>query len=320
MLVASDEFAHESADIPAWQENYVWHAWAPESRCGWNLHLGNIVSEGIIDVRAHVIIDGEVTAGSFQTPGKTCFEASGLEADIIAPFERLRLRFAGQGSRGPDKSGWFGRDPGQLPFSLEIDMTTVHAPFDTRSFPGLHGTGDLPGSGNHYELGGSWTGILRSGDKVAEAKGLVVRDHSWGGRIWTWDELFWIPMVFAEQRQYVFNLSARHGTDWTSLSVTMGEHGVIRTADELWVRLGGGRRPRQFAQADVLMGGPGASELATLHGEIHLPVGRARSRIGLSDMYSTVSSGGRIGFGTIQTFPTEDEVREGFEHSLPQFR
>jgi hypothetical protein len=320
MLVAGDEFAHQPMDVPNWQENYVWHAWSPRSRCGWNLHLGNLAREGLIDVRAHVIVNGEVTAGSLQAPGAECLDVTGLSVDVRAPFERMRVRYEGVGTRGPDSGGWFGRGTGDVPFSLDVDVTTVHAPFDSNSHPELNGLMDLPGTGNHYELGGTWSGTLRSGDSVVESEGLVIRDHSWGGRAWKWQELFWVPMIFADAGQFVFNLTERFGEEWSSLSVTMGEDGVVRKAEELWVRLGGDRRPRQFSRADVLIRGSDYAERATLRGGIHLPVGRARSRVGLSDMYSTVESGGRTGFSTIQVFPSEEDVRAGFTNPLPQYR
>jgi hypothetical protein len=320
MLEAKDEFAHAPVETTNWQENYVWHAWSPQSRCGWNIHLGNLHEQGVVDVRAHVIINGEVTAGNYQASATECFDVEGIDVDIMAPFERLRIRFSGRGSRGADAGGWFGTGPADVPFSLDIEVTTPHQPFDSSKYPELEGMMDLPGTGNHYELGGTWHGSLRSGHTSVEVSGYLVRDHSWGGRVWNFDDLFWVPMVFPAERQFIFNLTERHGEKWSSLSVTMGENGVVSEARDIWVRLAGERRPRQFASAEVLMRGDDATELAVLSGEIHLPIGRALSRHGLSDMYSHVECAGRVGFTTVQLFPSEEDVLTGFQQPLSQFR
>jgi hypothetical protein len=322
MLQPSDEFAHQPLPVTNWQENYVWHAWDPATRSGWNLHLGNISDEKYIDVRGHVIIRGNVTACSFQEPGADCLGVTGLDADIRSPFEEHRLQFAGHGSAGPDAGGWFGRGAGDVPFGFDVDIVSEHQAFDANAFPEMDGRVDLPGTGNHYELGARWRGRLWSGAEEITAAGLLVRDHSWGGRVWTWDESFWLPMVFDEGREFVFNVLSRTGSDWFGLSVAMNGDGMARKTDELWVRLDGPRVPRLFGSAQVLMAGDDFRERVRYEGGIHLPVGRARSRVGLSDMYSAIYANGsdRAGFSTVQTFPTEEEVLRGLTNALPQFR
>lgn len=320
MLTPQDEFAHEPQPVTNWQENYVWHAWSSSQRCGWNLHLGRIVSEGIVDVRAHVVIDGQVTAATYQTPGDDCLAANGLEVEVLEPMRRMRMRFRGSsGSRGPDDAGWFGRKAGDVPFGFDIELESFHAPFDAASHPEM--AGNLDQSGNHYELGATWRGTVSSGGATVEASGLLVRDHSWGGRGWKFDDVYWIPMVFPDERQYAFNVVKRVDTRWENLTVTMGEDGVLRKSEELWVRVHGASRPRQFSAIELLAIGDGFQEHSAMHGEIHIPVARTHSgKVGLSDMYSRVTSAGRTGFATVQTFPTESEVLEGFRNPLDAFR
>jgi hypothetical protein len=319
VLTASDEYAHTPAQVPNWQENYVWHAWNPETRCGWNLHLGRIVEHGLVDVRAHVIIDGEVTAGSFQEPGDDGFAATGLDVDVQVAFDHVRLRYEGTGSHGPDAGGWFGREAGTTRFGFDVEMRTRHPVFDASAYPIVRDN-LLDLEGNHYEVGASWSGRLWSGDTTVEASGLLVRDHSWGGRAWTWDALFWVPMVFDESRRFGFNWAQRRDGAWTSGSVFLDETGRVDAVDDFWVRLGGEPVPRRFDRAEVLRAGPGVLEHYVLSGDIHLPVGRAHSRVGLSDMYSTVQGADRTGFATIQIFPTEAEVERGFHDPLPRYR
>jgi hypothetical protein len=318
VLTPADEHAHTPADVPNWQENYVWHAWDARTRCGWNLHLSRIADQGIVDLRAHVIIDGEVTAGSFQQPGDDSFQATGLEVDIDTAFEKVRVRFAGPGSRGPDAGGWFGRGAGDTPFGFEMQMETRHPVFDASDYP-IMKDHLLDLEGNHYEVGARWSGRLWSGDTETEATGLLVRDHSWGGRVWKWDSLFWAPMVFDDSRLFGFNWAQRREGSWVSGSVFLDESGRVDAVDDFWVRFGGEPIPRRFDRVELLRAGPGVLEHFTLTGGIHLPIGRAHSRVGLSDMYSTVEGEGRTGFGTIQVFPTEDEVAQGFQNALARY-
>ena len=318
MLNLSDEYAHNPTDVPNWQENYVWHAWNPQTRCGWNLHLGRIAEEGLVDVRAHVIIAGEVTAGSRQEPGDDSFAATGLDVDIDTAFERVRVRYQDVGSRGPDAGGWYGREAGDTPFGFDMQMQTLHPVFDASEYPIVR-EHLLDAEGNHYEVGAAWTGRLWSGATEIEASGLLVRDHSWGGRTWSWDALFWVPMVFDDSRVFGFNWTQRFEGSWTSGSVFLDESGRVDAVDDFWVRLGGDPIPRRFDRAEVLRAGPDVLEHYTLSGDIHLPIGRAHSRVGLSDMYSTVRGSERTGFATIQIFPTEAQVERGFREPLPRY-
>ena len=317
MLVPADEFAHTPSAVENWQENYVWHAWDPTTRTGWNLHLGNISAQGLVDVRAHVVIDGEVTAANHQEPGSDSFAATGLDVDIVVPLEKVRLRYEGRGQHGPDAGGWYGRTGGDVPFGFEIEMITEHAPFDNAAYAISAGSADL--AGNHYEMGARWTGRVWSGDRSVDVSGLLVRDHSWGGRVWPWDQLFWVPMVFDEGRRFCFNWAERVDGAWRGMSVQLDDTGTVDVAEDFWVRLGGPAVPRQFASAEVLRVGAGASQKYTLHGEIHLPVGRAHSRVGLSDMWSTVHGPEGPGFSTIQLFPSEADVAAGFAAPHPRF-
>jgi hypothetical protein len=316
----ADEFAHTPVGgVANWQENYVWHAWNPVTRSGWNLHLGNLRAESAVDVRAHVIIDGEVTAGSFAAPGVAdCFAAPGLTVEVVVPLEHLRLRFEGRGSTGPDTGGWFGTGAADVPFGFEIEMVTGHPVFDAGRYPYFHETLDV--SGNHYEAGARWHGRLWRGDTVVETDGLLIRDHSWGGRAWAWDEVFWVPMVFDGGRAFRFNWARRAGVEWRTISVDIDAAGTTTVMDDLWVRLGGRAIPRQFWTAEVLRATPERSERATLHGDIHLPIRRKRSgrHVGLSDMWSTVHTPSGIGYGTVQIFPTDDQVATGFADPLPR--
>jgi hypothetical protein len=317
MLRPSDEMNHTPAPIANWQENYVWHAWNPTTRCGWNLHLGNLNDQSLIDVRAHVIVDGQVCAGSRQEPGTEIFGVSGLQVDVATPFEAMRLRYEGHGRRGPDADGWLGRDGGDVPFGFDIRLVTEHPPFEAVAFPSL--TPGIDESGNHYELGGRWQGRVWSGDTERHVDGLLVRDHSWGGRRWPWDECFWVPMVLDGGRRFIFNVAQRYEGRWLSCSVALDANGDVDVAEEVWVRFDGEGIPRRFSRVEILRAGQDSHEIYTLDGEIHLPVGRAHSRVGLSDMYSTVRGDGRVGFSTFQTFPTAAEVTRGFAGALAQF-
>ena len=319
ILRPADEFAHTRQEVQNWQENYVWHAWNPVTRSGFNLHLGNITEEGIVDLRAHVIIDGQITAGTLQERNNDCFAISGLDVKIEVAFEKLSLTFSGMGSRGPDVEGWFGKGDPETPFGFEIEMISEHPVWNAHDYPQLRPTLDL--EGNHYELGARWRGRLWSGDTEIVTDGLLVRDHSWGGRVHKWAQMSWVPMVFDQGREFAFNWQQVRDDKWESFSVLVDSTGRVDIAEEFWIRLNGDPIPRRYAGAAAMrVRDNGTLERYVIDGDIHIPIGRHRTGVaGLSDMYSTVTGVGRSGFSTVQVGTNSETVAAGFAHPLAQF-
>lgn len=319
----ADEFAHEP-DAPEgenWQENYVWHCWDAQRRSGWYLHLGRIRDHGIVDVRAMTIIDGVVASATLQEPGSDCLAASGLDIDIAAPLERLRIRYAGTGAVGPDGDGFYGARSGDVGFGFDIEMISGHPPVNWSPHDEIAGF-DLSFAGNRYEQGARWQGRLWIGDQDIEAQGLLVRDHSWGRRRWTHSNVggFWIPMVFDGGRRFISGICSTRGA-FQSFTVMADENGVVDVSYDNWVRFNAGSLvPRQFDKAEVMRILGGRMQRYRYDGHIHLAFARhasftdTRHRFGIADMYSTITGpDGLAGFGTLQHFTRSDYAREGFE-------
>ncbi len=318
MLNLSDEYAHNPTDVANWQENYVWHAWNPQTRCGWNLHLGRIAEEGLVDVRAHVIIAGEVTAGSRQEPGDDSFAATGLDVDIDTAFERVRVRYQDVGSRGPDAGGWYGREAGDTPFGFDMQMQTLHPVFDASEYPIVR-EHLLDAEGNHYEVGAAWTGRLWSGATEIEASGLLVRDHSWGGRTWSWDALFWVPMVFDDSRVFGFNWTQRFEGSWTSGSVFLDESGRIDAVDDFWVRSVATQYPDASTGPKSCAPDPTSSSTTRSQVTSTCPSAVRTAASACPTCTRPYAGSERTGFATIQIFPTEAQVERGFREPLPRY-
>lgn len=339
MLKPSDEFRHERTAEPNWQENYVWHAWDPVRRSGWYFHLGHIPDHGLVDVRALVIVNGVVTSTVTQSPGTDCLAAPGLDANIITPFERLRMRYDGKGARGPNVAGWYGLKPGDIDFGFEIELNTDHPVVNWTPHFKAAGWGRVDGSdavlpgqteplagadpGDHYEMGARWKGRVWSGAQTVEAEGLLVRDHSWGPRGWSVRESFWAPITLDGGRTFISTCSGLWD-DWKGFSIYADARGVVNVVPEVWVRTAGPVVPRQFRYVDLLRRGEGLCEQYRFDAGIHLPMMRHNSfidnpddRFGFSHIYATVSGKGHgDGFGTVQTQPTERQVAMGLAKPL----
>lgn len=344
MLKPSDEYRHERTSEPNWQENYVWHAWDPDTRSGWYFHLGHIPDHGMVDVRCCVIINGKVTSIVTQSEGDDCLAAPGLDITFIKEFERVKMRYDSRGARGTDEAGWFGNLPGNTPFGFEMELETKHPVLEWA--PHFHVTGwgrvdmstsILPGQterpegvdpGNHYECAAAWKGKLWSGDDEVVASGLLIRDHSWGPRGWNHMIGYWPPMVFNEGKTLISG-AVGLWDDWQGFSIHVNETGIVDIVDDLWVRFAGGPEiPRQFRTAEVLRQGDGICQKFRFDIGKHMPMMRHNSfltapehRMGFCHVYSTITGGEGFGkgFGTVQLQPTEPQLRKGHENPLPEY-
>ena len=325
ILQSSDEFRHEPESGVNWQENYVWHAWDADRCSGWYFHLGHIHDEGIVDVRAMVIVDGVVASATVQTSGDDCLGVPGLAADVVRPMEQIRLRYDGMGAVGPDSQGFFGAQSGETAFGFDIEMVSEHQPVNWSPHDAIIGL-DPKVAGNHYEAGARWSGRLRVGDREIEAAGLLVRDHSWGARQWSKGTTggYWAPMVFDGGRRFFSGCIALIDGEWRTFTVQADSGGIVDVSYDNWVRLNGPLVPRQFNSASLLRFLDGRMERYDYAGQINFAFARHASfkdqgaeRRGLADLYSVIRSGEALGFGTLQHMTRGGLVQQGFDDPLP---
>lgn len=323
-LIPSDEFRHEPEVGVNWQENYVWHAWDVDRRSGWYFHLGHIHDEGIVDVRAMVIIDGTVVSATVQASGADCLGAPGLDANVVRPMEETRLRYEGQGHVGRDEDGFYGALSGDVPFSFDIEMTSRHHPVNWSPHDAIIGL-DPKVAGNHYELGAQWSGKLRIGDREVEASGLLVRDHSWGARQWTKRTTggFWAPMVFDNGRRFISGCLSLSHEGWRTFTVKADENGIVDACYDNWIRVNGPQVPRLFNAASLLRITENGLERYEYEGQRNFAFARHASfnaeeeRRGIADLYSVIRFGSDVGFGTLQHMTRAGLVREGLKDPRP---
>lgn len=317
-LKPSDEFRHEPETGVNWQENYVWHAWDAERRSGWYFHLGHIHDEGIVDVRAMVIVDGVVTSATVQTAGDDCLGAPGLTANVVSPMERTKLRYDGKGFVGMDEEGFYGGMSGDVPFGFDIEMISEHHPVNWS--PHDEKIGLAPEvAGNHYELGARWSGKLYCGDREIEASGLLARDHSWGPRKWTASTAagFWAPITFDGGRRFISSCILLSHGKWSSFTVQADKNGIVDVCYDNWVRVDGFWVPRGYNSASLLRIFDDGIQRFDYEGQRNFAFARHASfnekdqRRGIADMYSIVRSGDDVGFGTLQHLTRGDLVRIG---------
>jgi hypothetical protein len=319
----SDEFRHEAENGVRWQENYVWHCWDAQRNCGWFLHLGRMHDEGMIDVRALVMIDGKATSATFQVGGDDCFGAPGLDVKVDLPLEKMRIRFDGKGAVGTTTDGFHGVLAGNIPFGFDVEMISDHPVVDWGVYTTNAGIDPLI-AGNHYEQGARWRGKLWGAGKEIEAEGLLIRDHSWGPRQWQgkWWGL-WLPMVFDGGRRFISGTAMADNGVWMTFTVLSDSNGVVNVSYDNWFTVTGPFVPRQYSSAQVLRMGDDFTERYEYEGHAVLAFMRHSSFLdaqgrpikrGITDMYSTVLGEGKVGFANLQHTVAVSVVEEGFNN------
>ena len=197
-LQPSDDHPHPRGIGESWQENYLFMGMSDDASTAMYVHVARLPHHDACDVKLAVKIGDQV--GSFTThlPWSDDLSVAGFRFSIEEPWARWHVRAEGTGVTGAAGS-LLTLQPGDVPLSAEFAWEAKVPPLiQSEGFAMLSDAG-AGSSGHHYIQGGRWVGVVRLGDRSAEAAGWSIRDHTWGERnLPNMDHCWWTPMVLAD--------------------------------------------------------------------------------------------------------------------------
>ena len=201
-LLPSDEYPHAPTGERHFNESVYMNAFDHARGMGGWMRLGNRVNEGYAELSVCLYLPDGRIACQFQRPAierNDRFDAGGLSVEVLAPLQRLRMRYAGEVMlvrdpnllRSPRRLfAEAERAPAEVVWEHEgTSPTHGGIPTDDHS-PTLYGRDFSLG---HFNQHTRVRGFIRIGDEHWPVDGYGWRDHSWGPRYWQnilFDRLF----------------------------------------------------------------------------------------------------------------------------------
>jgi hypothetical protein len=304
-LVAADECRHEPQPQPNWQENYMFLGWDEDHNTGIYLHLGHLPDRGVVDARILVSIGGRVCSAAKEFAVEECLAVPWVQADIVAPLDRWRLKSAAKGREGYGSGGWLaaGNEIGNVECGFDIEFEGVVQTVDYADLWPQMGVENI--FTHHYEAGCRWKGTVTLGGESIACAGSLIRDHSWGPRDLknAVDLAWWFPMVADDGSRFITGTSLLRDGAWVGFMMEESGDGPKLISTDPWLRPDGLAVPSGFDSATLLCQRDGAGErVYRYHARLHAPVYyETMGSHQLDDIFSRVElpSGG-MAFGNLE--------------------
>jgi hypothetical protein len=187
----SDEKTHAPSSEMDFNESMYLNYFDDTERIGGFLRVANRPNEGFAEVTSTTFLPDGSVLFSYQKPaikGNRNFEAGGMQFEVIEPFKKLKLSYAGKVFHFSDPG--ILKDPKkaytespQLDFQIRLDVAGLGAIHDNVD-RGSKALQEVNYWKEHYEQIIKVDGRVTIGDQDHPLKGLGLRDHSWGPRTW----------------------------------------------------------------------------------------------------------------------------------------
>ncbi|MEW2581254.1 DUF7065 domain-containing protein [Streptomyces syringium] len=265
-LASADEFQHPPGPDPRWQESYWFSAADHRNHCGVDAHLAHLPHEGCTEAQITVITpEGIVSLGARYAVDDP-LAVPGLDADVRVPFEHWTLRYEGHGVDGPDSNGLYAQTPGEVPFGFSLD---IHQPLPPADFQSAYTDTISPGVAHHHYAGAAvFTGELHCAGQRTPLSGLLVRDHTWGPRDWTFDLMQGSLLALDQAQVFMAAASFLSAGHWSGVCVVHDKDGTHRLPAP-WTRPGGLPVRDTWHSAEILV--PGEWEPIAFTGQHTIP-------------------------------------------------
>jgi hypothetical protein len=187
-----DEYMHDVGDEANFNESMYFNVVDPDGGVAGFFRVGNRPNEGTSEMTCCLWLPGgQRTAFMFQRPpidGNERFDAGGMSFSVVAPFERLDVRYRGKVVLLDDPTAL--EDP-RAAFT-EHPWTDCEVDLAYRGQSPMFGgepeePTEAPGeefARGHYEQLVAASGTVRVGHEEWQVDGVGLRDHSWGPRYW----------------------------------------------------------------------------------------------------------------------------------------
>jgi hypothetical protein len=190
-LEPQDEYMHELGPEPNFNESMYFNLYDPKQGVGGWFRCGNRANEGYAEMTVCLYLPGGRVGFMFkraEISSNDAFDAGGIRFDVIEPFERLDVTYAGKvvvlddPLQMADPKKAFTENP-YAECEVRIEYTGVSAMFGGEPDEPHEKPGEEFAKG-HYEQLIAGKGSIRVGDEEWEIDGFGLRDHSWGPRFW----------------------------------------------------------------------------------------------------------------------------------------
>jgi hypothetical protein len=191
-LEPSDEYMHRNTGEANFNESMYFNFFDESSRLGGFLRIGNRPNEGYAETTVCLYEPAGPVLFNFQRApisGNERFQAGGMGFEVDAPFEKLRIAYAGKACRlarpleMSDPRSAFKNNP-FVEVSVELAIEGVGPMFGGERVSPGGSAHEMEFAKGHYEQHHRAVGSVAIEGRRHALRGLGLRDHSWGPRSW----------------------------------------------------------------------------------------------------------------------------------------
>ena len=222
-LEPHDEYMHELGPEPNFNESMYFNLYDPAQGVGGWFRCGNRANEGYAEMTVCLYLPGGRVGFMFkraEISSNDAFDAGGIRFDVIEPFKRLDVTYAGKvvvlddPLQMADPKKAFTENP-YAQCELRIEYSGVSDMFGGEPDEPHEKPGEEFAKG-HYEQLIAGTGSIRVGDEEWAVDGFGLRDHSWGPRYWQAPFYYrWLTASFGPDFGFMGSRVARRDSDGT---------------------------------------------------------------------------------------------------------
>ena len=208
-LDPADEYPHEPGPAKNYNESMYFNVFDPKRMAGGWFRIGNRPNEQYAEVSVCLYLpDGRVafTFGRPAISGNAAMDAGGLRVEVVEPFKRLRVSYAGRAlllARPHEMANprQAYKDNPSLPCTVELEYEGVSPMYGGETVNADGSSREIDPEKSfakaHYEQHCAASGAFTVGDERFEIDGFGLRDKSWGPRHWQAIDWYrWCPMNF----------------------------------------------------------------------------------------------------------------------------
>lgn len=208
-LAPEDEYTHDPGAASNYNESMYFNVFDPARKMGGWFRIGNRPNEHYAEVSVCIYLPDGRIAFMFARPeiaGNAALDAGGLKVDVVEPFKRLHVAYAGKAlllanpHEMADPKTAFRNNP-LVPCSVNLQFTGLSPMYGGEALKADGSAIEVDPEKSfakaHYEQHCAASGIIKVGDASYEISGFGLRDKSWGPRYWQAIEWYrWCPMNF----------------------------------------------------------------------------------------------------------------------------
>jgi hypothetical protein len=244
-LESQDEYPHTPDAASNYNESMYFNVFDPKRKVGGWFRIGNRPNEGYAEITVCLYLPDRRVAFTFGRPkisGNTEMNAGGLKIDVVEPFKRLRLTYAGKvvlldrPHEMADPSKAFRENPkAECVVDLDYEGVSPMMGGETVKEDGspIEIDPEKSFARAHYEQHMRAKGVFVIGGERYEVEGLGLRDKSWGPRHWQAVNWYrWCPMNFTPEFAMMISVAGdgQGGLRGTGMVLKDGVYDYIRSA------------------------------------------------------------------------------------------